>query len=239
MASNEYIQKLFFHSDLAHKCPSRATVVWRVCSAFTGTSQPASHTLLCLSIFHPLMLAVWQSHTACTGVPGSQVSSCLSSHKHCTLTRPFPYSLQQGINLRCTGQKSDTETGLVKTKQKPSLSSAYLIWFIKQARESEVLVGSTHIHHCFLQKEQSTVVQTCWQAPCHRPPSNAASSEAWATQETALIQQAPSSQLSSELAVHQFQRDFPWLSQQPPSTPHLASCSSHRITWFMAHYKLF
>lgn len=29
----------------------------RVCSAFTGTSQPAPHALLCLSIFHLLMLA--------------------------------------------------------------------------------------------------------------------------------------------------------------------------------------
>lgn len=52
-----------------------------------------------------------------------------------------------------TRQTSDTKTGLVKqTKQKPSLTLAYLIWFIKQACESEALVSSTHVHCCFLQR---------------------------------------------------------------------------------------
>lgn len=68
-------------------------------------------------------------------------------------------------------------------------------------------------------KEENTVVQMCRQAPCHPPPPNAVSSEAWAPHEIALIQQAPSSQLSSELAVHTSSRGIlPWLSQQPPST---------------------
>lgn len=181
----------------------------RVCSAFTGTAHPAPHTLFCLSIFHLLMLAVWYSHSAHTRVPGSQLSPCLSSHKPRTLTWPFPYSLQHGINLRCTGQTSDTETDSVKkTRHKPSFFLVYMIWFIKQACESEALLGSTHAYHCFSYKEQNTAVQRCWQVPCHPPPSDAVSSEAWTTQETALIQQASSSQLSSELAVHQFQREF-------------------------------
>lgn len=122
------------------------------------SQEPPSQLLMPCSapLFHLLMLAVWYSHSSLSAwawVPGSQLVPCLSSHKHCTLTRPFPYSLQQGIHLRCAGQTSDTETGLVKkTKQKPSLSLAYLIWFIKQASESEVLPSSTHVHHCFLQR---------------------------------------------------------------------------------------
>lgn len=72
-------------------------------------------------------------------------------------------------------------------------------------------------------KELNTVVQTCWQVPCHPAPSNAVSSEPWATQETVLIQQALNSQLSSELAVHQFQRDFALAFSAVifyPTTPH-------------------
>lgn len=131
MANNECI--------LSNECMTFSTMTWhinaqaepqlceRVCSAFTGTSQAAPHALPCLSTFHFLMLGVPYSHPAQTQVPGSQLSPCLSSHRHCTLPQPFPCSPQQEINLRCTGGTSDT--GLVKkTKQKPSLPLASLIY---------------------------------------------------------------------------------------------------------------
>lgn len=222
--------------------PSFSTTTWhinaqaeqqlceRVCSAFTGTSQPAPHTLPCLSTFHLLLLAVWYGHSAHTQVPGSQLSPCLSSHRHSDLA--FSLFPPRRNKFEMPRQTSDTKTGLVKqTKQKPSLALAYLIWFIKQACESEVLVSSTHVHHCFLLSAKPS----CPNMLTGSMPSStvhAVSSEAWATQEIALTQQAPSSQLSSELAVHHFHSDFALaFSATFYPTPHQLLLPQHHLIY--------
>lgn len=133
---------------MGHKCPSRAQQSCeRVWSASTGASGT---TLLCLSIFHLLIFdTVTQpihERLACSSSPASAPTSTalwlvlflISSNKEYLWDALDRHLIQKLVWLR--------------KQKRNSAFLVYLIWFIKQACESEVLLGSTHVHHCFLQR---------------------------------------------------------------------------------------